>query len=614
MNRITKTDDKVGNITILELFEHNFLSQYCDIDLVKMFINDYVLFYDELRHSLVFLIKGVKIRRKKYITLAPTYVHMPIIDGKIVLDKVRFLQKLKPHNELMNETMEESLNLTEYPYTAFLHPHIDSTGYACWGYWHDEVMRHLDINCNPYAFIGAILGFLNDYNHDSTFIRINIDSDILNENGILVSNPKHFFKSLEHIYPNLAKTILKDGKDTYWTTYTEDLDNKFNNILSRMNASAKASKEIGIEPPIEVEKFISETKDPDDVYESPHIIQEWREWKYENDFTIDKFNESVNNFFTTKLCNRDYMVFERAMGTWVTINFQYTPEEKKIRHEYEWDKCSFKDLLTVRTSMDLPIVMKIVDNDISKLMLTYIERFKEVSHNSNINTANKTLSILRDNIKAPTDLISLVYSNAGKTFQSSLFVVEQDHHNTYVSTHTSVTNFLKKNNPEALFLRKILMLMYRMLNNSNISFNLLDDISPMHYACANNKEPMYEDDVEINPDEFVYDLINKAATLIISEDTSLQFVALCDDYLGLNDQIVQLMNDGDYDRDIYGDACDVLISRHFPYLKAPLSELIQIVKDGELTYAYESLKNDIEIYKHLTKELEDVLEHSTISR
>jgi len=179
-----------NEISAVQLMERLFLNKIPDGDIANNmnwydFLNEYEFIYDSQRDYVLWIVRDIRLRIRKFWYTAPCYVAFPLRYGHFdwAPEVLRYLQKAEPVSYLRDAPPEDAYELCENPFFTFYHPHVDNGGNACYGRWHENIV---DSQYNsPYQQLETIRGFLNDYNGRSTFFSVDAymwDTKIQDEN------------------------------------------------------------------------------------------------------------------------------------------------------------------------------------------------------------------------------------------------------------------------------------------------------------------------------------------------------------------------------------------------------------------------------------------------
>lgn len=180
------------------------------------FLNEYEFLYDDIREQVLLIIRGARIRVRKYFYLPPIYIAFPMRSGLSLSwepQMSRYLQKMAPHGFLLGESEEDAYKLSENPFSALYHPHIDSSASACYGNW-GEI---LSTSSGAYQTVEALRGFVNDYNGRSTFF--NIDPYMFDRKP----NPNHW------MFPHRVHSFTTPGYPSVWQHWSATLQGVYGN-------------------------------------------------------------------------------------------------------------------------------------------------------------------------------------------------------------------------------------------------------------------------------------------------------------------------------------------------------------------------------------------------
>ena len=166
-------EDEVTERSVIDIMNLIFVSNYNKKEMAE-FLDEYEFLYDEKRQYVLLIIRGVRLRVRKYYYLPPVYVAFNLKNESafaIQPQKLRYFQKLEFYGITMEKDITDAYNLSKNPFQVAYHPHIDSSGHACLGDWGANLNTARD--GSPYAYVETLRGYLNDYNGRSTFFRIN---------------------------------------------------------------------------------------------------------------------------------------------------------------------------------------------------------------------------------------------------------------------------------------------------------------------------------------------------------------------------------------------------------------------------------------------------------
>ena len=140
------------------------ITEFCDM---------YEFIYDSRRHWLLFIVRNARLRMRKYLYLPPVYVafdlHKDVENYSPTF--LRYYMKFAPITYQLEQDDDYAYKLSNYPYMAAYHPHVDATASACYGHWHRNIED--SIKFSGFQTMDAIRAFVNDYNGRSPFFTIN---------------------------------------------------------------------------------------------------------------------------------------------------------------------------------------------------------------------------------------------------------------------------------------------------------------------------------------------------------------------------------------------------------------------------------------------------------
>ena len=212
---VNNEEIKGSSITMKEFIRYAFKESNKDFPF-EDFLNEYEFLYDDIREQVLLIIRGARIRVRKYFYLPPIYIAFPMRSGLSLSwepQMSRYLQKMAPHGFLQEESEEDAYKLSENPFSALYHPHIDSSASACYGNW-GEI---LSLSEGAYQTIESLRGFVNDYNGRSTFF--NIDPYMFDRKP----NTNHW------MFPHKIHSFITPGYPSVWQHWSAKLQGVFGN-------------------------------------------------------------------------------------------------------------------------------------------------------------------------------------------------------------------------------------------------------------------------------------------------------------------------------------------------------------------------------------------------
>lgn len=336
------------------------------------FLNEYEFLYDDIREQVLLIIRGARLRLRKYFHLPPIYIAFPMTDAMSLNwepQMSRYLQKMAPIGFLNEESKEDAYKLSEHPFSVLYHPHIDSMGFACYGNWGEIILE-----CTgAYQIIENLRGFVNDYNGRSTFYTVNPYAFDRKEN--INTYYDHFQ------FPQRINSFVACGYPRIWQSWSSIIEGVFGNnwilemceelslnyetmnwihnyitYIDKNGASTNDYYSIfddfvkngGIEG-VEYYQYPGDHKDSEGErirYNEDEWEREMKKYKkYEevkNTHTPQSFSNYVGLWLQSKIgynfSKGDLSAIKHGLKSWVSINL-----ERDIRYKEKYTKWKSKD-------------------------------------------------------------------------------------------------------------------------------------------------------------------------------------------------------------------------------------------------------------------------------
>jgi len=340
--RLTNKNDKICGRTIGEILTQMFQNR--TMPDINKFLADYEIFCREEQQQLCFIIRGVKLRLKKYYYLPPVYLLFDLTilkkpSNQLQPQHLNYAQKLQPISELVVESKkapERAYFLSKHPFQTLYHPHIDSIGCACYGHW----VHELDNTLGIHHYFETIRAFLHDYNFRSTFFNINpYDWDTLNRYkvGPYVFERGFYFNIMNELNSNIIHDFCKEAKE-YGLYDMADYDGKEHFItelikwgaisrpyrVMRWNEFfARKAVEYGL---IEtIQDCLTNDYTEDDIIVHHDVDYSDSYWTLERTYNLNQIGRDIGNWWAERNCGGlmlrgDVDALQHGMRTWQFMN------------------------------------------------------------------------------------------------------------------------------------------------------------------------------------------------------------------------------------------------------------------------------------------------------